>query len=73
MAEYIFKCDNDMRHPEWREEIVRCKDCRQSFDPHEMNEGYIDEAKEYPGSLICGYMEMDVEPDGFCKWGERNA
>ena len=51
--------------------IVYCKECQWSYNPYEMNDGYIDEAHEYPGSLICGYMEMDVRDDGFCAWGER--
>lgn len=42
--------------------IVRCRDCRE----------YI----ERKGYATCGYFGGDyveIEPDGFCKWGERRA
>ena len=40
-----------------RERIVRCRDCRRSFEER--------------GDLWCrGIVGPPVEPDGFCAWGE---
>lgn len=42
------------------ERIVRCRDCRRSF--------------EECGELWCrGIVGPPVEPDGFCAWGERRG
>lgn len=43
-----------------REEIVRCRDCRR----------YTDDEMEY--CHYCNRWCEQVEPDGFCAWGERN-
>lgn len=42
-----------------REEIVRCRDCKHYDD--------------YLGSCVRGnvHQVFAVEPDGFCKWGEK--
>ena len=40
-----------------KEEIVRCRDCK-----------YYNECWDFCERLKPG---MVVEPDGFCKWGER--
>ena len=61
MAEYIVKWDDDMRHPEWKEQIVRCKDCR-----------YFDDHVIVPGCTIHDFAERNME-DGFCSWGERKG
>lgn len=40
-------------------EIVRCRDCRRSFEER--------------GELWCrGIVGPPVEPGGFCAWGERS-
>ena len=65
MAEYIFKCDNDMKNPEWKEQIVRCKDCKH-FERH-LEEPW-DKCELH--SFTIGPND-GKEPDGFCKWGER--
>ena len=40
-----------------RERIVRCRDCRRSFEER--------------GELWCrGIVGPPIEPDGFCAWGE---
>lgn len=84
MAEYIFKCDNDMKNPEWKEEIVRCKDCRFAYNRAEQAKDYgVDTEPDYVCDLLSfNEWRMDgdrrvaettfaeVEPDGFCKWGE---
>lgn len=41
------------------EEIVRCRDCRH----------YTEDEMEY--YHYCGSWCEQVEPDGFCAWGER--
>ena len=41
------------------QEVVRCKDCTHWTE---------DEAEYYH---YCGEWCGQVEPDGFCKWGER--
>lgn len=41
------------------EEIVRCRDCRH----------YTEDEDEY--YHYCGSWCEQVEPDGFCAWGER--
>ena len=53
--------------PRQREEIVRCRDCKY-INHHEYNNGI-----KYQ---TCSYFDsefVEVEPDGFCKWGERRA
>ena len=69
MAEYV--CDMTDDYPdvpygsdeysgtmERREEVVRCRDCRRSF--------------EELGELWCrGIVGPPIEPDGFCAWAER--
>lgn len=70
MAEYIFKCDNDMKNPEWKEQIVRCKDCRFAYNRAEQAKDYgVDTEPDYVCDLLCC---IQVEPDGFCKWGEES-
>lgn len=38
------------------EEIVRCRDCK----------------RFYPNETCALFDDAFVEPNGFCKWGERN-
>ena len=45
-----------------RESIVRCRDCK-----HAISEGA---ACMYFGTGEWGDTPSDVEPDGFCAWGE---
>ena len=64
MAEYIITG----KQLEWlgvpgiftEQEIVRCKDC-----------AYYKEREFLPDECVRDGYLMDVEPDGFCKWGER--
>lgn len=57
-VEYLKVCD--AMHARKREEIVRCRDC--SFC---VEKGY----RLYCDRDAGGFPE--VEPDGFCAWGER--
>lgn len=53
------------------ERIVRCRDCKHCRE-HDMR-AYGGDC----GQLLCHHFSMSsgagwpVEPDGFCKWGER--
>ena len=70
MSEYIVKCrefnsviGKKLQFPEYidqNQEIVRCRDCRfRCLDEcTRIDEGF----KDY---------WFAIEPDGFCKWGER--
>ena len=57
-VEAKFKGGEVRRYPqEIRERVVRCRDCRRSFEER--------------GELWCrGIVGPPVEPDGFCAWGE---
>lgn len=58
----LYQAIMDVMVSRQHEEIVRCRDCKE----------YI----ERKGYATCGYFGGDyveVEPDGFCKWGERRA
>lgn len=61
MSEYIVNLSGDWasKQGEKLTEIVRCKDCRFSIAK---GYGYGRGNEEY----------LDVEPDGFCAWGERS-
>lgn len=65
MSEYIIECDYDFDEGwipgEHREEIVRCRDCTNK-QPYDEPMGC---------DCLCGLLWIEVEPDGFCKWGER--
>ena len=59
MVEYVcafFKSDIETEFVK-RERIVRCRDCRRSFEER--------------GELWCrGIVGPPIEPKGFCAWGE---
>lgn len=51
-----------------REEIVRCRDCKHYYEAenYHPNGNYV--------MRCCKYFDAyndEVEPDGFCAWGER--
>lgn len=48
-----------------REEIVRCRDCKH-YDPHPTDGGVC-----FLPDGDGGFAYWEVEPDGFCKWGEK--
>lgn len=57
-----------------REEIVRCRDCKHFCeDRRDTSIGWIDvfvcDSKQWSTSSLMPSHE--VEPDGFCAWGER--
>lgn len=47
------------------EEIVRCRDCEFYFPDRS-----TDFDDDCDGN-VCGRTYIEVEPNGFCKWGER--
>ena len=58
-VEASFKDGRVVRYPqEMRERVVRCRDCRRSFEER--------------GELWCrGIVGPPIEPEGFCAWGEE--
>lgn len=60
MTEYIYDWTPNKQNA--KEEIVRCKDCSLCVE-----KGY----RLYCDRDAGGFPE--VEPDGFCAWGERRA
>lgn len=58
MSEYIYDYTPNKQHR--KERIVRCRDCSLCVE-----KGY----RLYCGLNAGGFPE--VEPDGFCAWGER--
>lgn len=55
-------------HP-FREEIVRCRDC-EHYDSLRDGCWWFAHAERQP-DYSWADEPSDVEPDGFCKWGER--
>lgn len=78
MAEYItefFGSSSGGSYTERREEIVRCRDCKY-LDVPDWDEVLAAQYGEPPASYMRpdgngDYMRFEIEPDGFCKWGER--
>jgi hypothetical protein len=77
MSEYIYERPNEPAKVvrdgwnvriEWdfkqREEIVRCRDCK-NFEP----DGEPSEV--YQNSYWCDKLTVYMPPDGFCSFGER--
>lgn len=70
MSEYIIETDDALyaiNLPYLREEIVRCRDCVK-----------CEESKAYSTWFchrfsMCDSAGFPVEPDGYCKWGERRG
>lgn len=67
MSEYIIACDEETalwvaNDVESMKRIVRCRECE--FGAYDGNE---------QGEVIawCKNFGCEIEPDGFCKWGER--
>lgn len=59
IPDYTSPFDPAARAVSLGEEIVRCRDCKH----------YTDDEMEY--YHYCGSWCEQVEPDGFCAWGER--
>ena len=70
MSEYIVNLSGDWANKlgERLTEIVRCRDCKHYYEAenYHPNGNYV--------MRCCKYFDAyndEVEPDGFCKWGER--
>ena len=71
IAEEPYGIGNDQMHLRYTgEEIVRCRDCKH-YDDNTISCDYFAHA-EYD-EVLGYYVDVlePVEPDGFCKWGER--
>lgn len=64
MSEYVYDM-GDCRDP-IREEIVRCKDCK-NFEP----DGEPSEV--YPDRYWCDRLTVYMPLDGFCSFGKRKV
>lgn len=66
MAEYVVEEPGD-RSASWRvhERIVRCRDCKHYSDHEWVLVTDVSDVCHFFGDGVR------VEPDGFCKWGER--
>lgn len=62
MSEYIYATDEHKGHWLTGEEIVRCRDCRHYH-------AEINGCDEFGDIWHDEY--ANVEPDGYCSWGER--
>lgn len=70
MSEYIITCDEETaswvgNDVDAMRRLVRCRDCSY-YNRREWNSGVP--------YYTCNYFDSEyaeVEPDGFCKWGER--
>lgn len=61
MSEYIYGTDGHEGHWLTGEEIVRCRDCKFG----------VDGGKYCAEGCADSWDWRNVEPDGFCAWGER--
>ena len=68
MSEYIYRSNGEPLANERGEislafsgEIVRCRDCKnkQTYD------------EPIGCDCLCGLLWIEVQPNGFCAWGER--
>jgi len=66
MAEYVVEEPGD-RSASWRvhERIVRCRDCKHYSEYEWIIATDVSDVCHFFGDGVR------VEPDGFCKWGER--
>ena len=74
IAEFVVECtvDGDWLYPtdggavkrRYADEIVRCRDCERYYS-------HIHGCDLFAFDTWDSLTYADVEPDGFCKWGER--
>lgn len=84
MSNSIYTSQDNLIHFDFsniHEEIVRCRDCKHGHEVDwptdiEIPSGYLD----CTGPLVTTWddyhdvpKDNPVEPDGFCKWGERRS
>ena len=65
MKEHIFALNDDGGLEERREEVVRCRDCVNAAEGGRMCMMFA--FKLGNGAVV----PPDVDPNGFCAWGER--
>ena len=67
-GELLRRVDCDMEVALAMEEIVRCRDCKHYYEAEDYHPQGIYDRR------CCKYFDTyddEVEPDGFCSWGER--
>lgn len=77
MTEYILERNYDTKNGTFntvkREEIVRCRDCKHY---RFIDRSDIFQDDRHNDSFCLRFVDgkrMEVEPDGFCAWGERKV
>ena len=70
MAEYAVcpHCHNPLSRHEWVK-VVRCRDCKHSHKDGTLC-NFFASWVPIAGGDEYECMPVEVEPDGFCKWGE---
>ena len=73
MSEFVIRVEGigDSERIAQLEEIVRCKDCGHSFKNGMRCRMFAEFAM--CEETIPIEVDIEVEPDGFCKWGERRG
>ena len=74
MSTPLYQAIMDVMVSRQREEIVRCRDCKHSYEDRRCTStGWVDvivcESKQWSTSSLMP--NHTVKNDGFCKWGER--
>lgn len=71
MAEYVVE-EPSSQSASWRvhERIVRCKNCKHGHKGGTLC-NFFETWFPIAGGDEYEFMPSDVEPDGFCAWGER--
>jgi hypothetical protein len=69
MAEYVTLWVDDLPDLKRGERIVRCRDCKHSHKDGTLC-NFFASWVPIAGGDEYECMPVEVEPDGFCKWGE---
>lgn len=69
MAEYVYGTDGHEGHWLTGERIVRCRDCKHSHKDGTLC-NFFASWVPIAGGDEYECMPIEVEPNGFCKWGE---
>lgn len=69
MTEYVVDRENVWPYGSQHEEIVRCRDCENSSH---FFQWLTPSKKANVETWVCRNMDgFEIEPDGFCAWGEK--
>lgn len=71
IGEFYAKHDTD-HYGTIREEIVRCRDCRH-MRTIDLSVYYGEHKHDLDICIRVDGVQLNAEPDGFCKWSERRT